>query len=46
MTTLRVILGDQCSEAIAALDGLDPARDMVLMAEVRAECTYVRHHKQ
>ena len=46
MTTLRVILGDQCSEAIAALDGLDPARDVVLMAEVRAECTYVRHHKQ
>jgi deoxyribodipyrimidine photolyase-related protein len=46
MTTLRIILGDQCSEAIAALDGLDPARDVVLMAEVRAECTYVRHHKQ
>jgi deoxyribodipyrimidine photolyase-related protein len=46
MTTLRVILGDQCSEAISALDGLDPERDVVLMAEVRGECTYVRHHKQ
>ena len=46
MTTLRVILGDQCAEALSALDGLDPARDVVLMAEVRAECTYVRHHKQ
>ncbi|MDP3417777.1 cryptochrome/photolyase family protein [Falsiroseomonas sp.] len=46
MTTLRVVLGDQCSEGLSALDGLDAARDVVLMAEVRAECTYVRHHKQ
>jgi deoxyribodipyrimidine photolyase-related protein len=42
--TLRMILGDQLSPTIAALDGLDPAHDVVLMAEVRAECTYVRHH--
>lgn len=46
MTTLRVVLGDQCSDGLSALDGLDPARDVVLMAEVRSECTYVRHHKQ
>jgi deoxyribodipyrimidine photolyase-related protein len=46
MTTLRVVLGDQLSDTLSALDGLDPARDVVLMAEVRAECTYVRHHKQ
>jgi deoxyribodipyrimidine photolyase-related protein len=46
VTTLRVVLGDQCSEGLSALDGLDPMRDVVLMAEVRAECTYVRHHKQ
>jgi deoxyribodipyrimidine photolyase-related protein len=46
MTALRVVLGDQCSATLSALDGLDPARDLVLMAEVRAECTYVRHHKQ
>jgi deoxyribodipyrimidine photolyase-related protein len=39
-----MILGDQLSPNIAALDGLDPAHDVVLMAEVRAECTYVRHH--
>jgi deoxyribodipyrimidine photolyase-related protein len=44
--TLRVLLGDQLSDAIAALDGLDPATDIVLMAEVRDECTYVRHHKK
>ena len=46
MTTLRLVLGDQCSRGLSALDGIDPARDLVLMAEVRAECTYVRHHKQ
>jgi deoxyribodipyrimidine photolyase-related protein len=46
LTTLRVVLGDQCSDGLSALEGLDPARDVVLMAEVRAECTYVRHHKQ
>lgn len=43
---LVVVLGDQCSESLSALEGLDPARDRVLMAEVRAECTYVPHHKQ
>lgn len=46
MTALRVVLGDQCSAGLSALDGLDAARDVVLLAEVRAECTYVRHHKQ
>ncbi|NKC34219.1 cryptochrome/photolyase family protein [Falsiroseomonas selenitidurans] len=46
MTALRLVLGDQCSHAIAALAGIDPARDLVLLAEVRSECTYVPHHKQ
>lgn len=41
---LRVVLGDQCTPGLSALDGLDPAADTVLMAEVQAECTYVRHH--
>ena len=41
--TLRVVLGDQLTPGIAALDGL-AAGDVVLMAEVMAECTYVRHH--
>jgi len=44
--TLRLVLGDQLSDNLAALDDLDPARDVVLMAEVRDECTYVRHHKK
>ncbi|TCH99956.1 cryptochrome/photolyase family protein [Roseococcus sp. SYP-B2431] len=43
---LRVVLGDQCSRSIAALQDLDPVHDVVLMMEVGAECTYVRHHKQ
>jgi deoxyribodipyrimidine photolyase-related protein len=45
VTTLRVVLGDQCSDSLASLDGFAPG-DVVLMAEVRAECTYVRHHQQ
>ncbi len=44
--TLRLVLGDQLSPRIAALRGLDPPQDVVLMAEVMAEATYVRHHKK
>ena len=44
--TLRLVLGDQLSDGLSALSDLDPSRDVVLMAEVRAEATYVRHHKQ
>jgi len=43
---LRLVLGDQCSRSLSALADLDPARDVVLMMEVDAECTYVRHHPQ
>ena len=43
---LRLVLGDQLSESLAGLRDLDPAADTVLLAEVMAECTYVRHHKQ
>ena len=43
---LRVVLGDQCSRGLSALSDLDPEKDVVLLAEVEAECTYVRHHKQ
>ena len=46
MTTLRLILGDQLSHAIASLRDLDPERDTVLLAEVAAEATYVPHHQQ
>jgi len=44
--SLRLVLGDQCSLSLSALEDLDPKRDVVLMMEVQAECTYVRHHPQ
>lgn len=40
MGCLRLILGDQLSHRITALDGLDPAQDVVMLAEMMAECTY------
>ncbi len=43
---LRIILGDQLSPGISALQGIDPGSDIVLMMEVMAETTYVPHHKQ
>ncbi len=42
--TLRVVLGDQVSPGIASLEDLDLRYDVVLMAEVMDECTYVPHH--
>jgi len=44
--TLRLVLGDQLSRSLASLRGLDPLHDVVLMAEVDDEATYVQHHKQ
>ncbi len=46
MSTLRVVLGDQCSAGLSALADLNPETDTVLMAEVLSECTYVRHHQK
>lgn len=46
MTTLVSILADQLTLDLASLRGLDPASTVILMAEVRAEATYVRHHKK
>ena len=46
MKTLRFILGDQLSRSISSLEGCDRNRDIILMAEVSGEATYVRHHKQ
>ena len=41
---LILILGDQLSEGIAALRAADKAQDVIVMAEVMAEGTYVAHH--
>ena len=43
---LRLVLGDQLTETLSALDGADPARDVVLMVESRVEATAWKHHKQ
>ena len=46
MKTLRLVLGDQLSRDLPSLIDMDPAQDMVLIAEVMAEVTYVKHHKR
>ena len=43
---LRLVLGDQLTRGVTSLRGADPDRDVILMAEVWDEATYVRHHKQ
>jgi len=44
--SLVVILGDQLTPSVAALKAAVPGRDLVLMAEVMEEATYVRHHQK
>jgi deoxyribodipyrimidine photolyase-related protein len=44
--TLVVLLGDQLTRGQGALTGARKAQDVVLMAEVAEEATYVRHHKK
>ena len=46
MRNLIYVLGDQLSLNISSLQGADPAQDVVLMAEVMEEATYVKHHKK
>lgn len=46
MTTLVLLLGDQLSRDLSALDGFDNDTGIVLMVEVAEEANYVRHHKQ
>ncbi len=46
MGCLRVILGDQLSASISSLRDCDRQNDVVLMCEVLAETTYVKHHKK
>jgi deoxyribodipyrimidine photolyase-related protein len=46
VSSLCLILGDQLSESISSLQGLDKNRDLVLLCEVQEEATYVRHHQK
>ncbi|MEK9719385.1 MAG: cryptochrome/photolyase family protein, partial [Candidatus Puniceispirillum sp.] len=46
MKTLRLVLGDQLGRDLPSLATLDPATDLVVMAEVMDEVTYVKHHQR
>jgi len=46
MPALRLILGDQLNLNISCLQDIDKECDRVIMAEVREEATYVKHHKK
>ena len=44
VTRLVLVLGDQLTDALSALKAADKATDVVVMAEVAEEATYVQHH--
>ncbi|MGE6697316.1 cryptochrome/photolyase family protein [Hyphomonas sp. NPDC076900] len=46
MGTLRLVLGDQLSPDLSSLRDADKSCDVILIAEVMEEATYVRHHKK
>ncbi|MFC3121688.1 cryptochrome/photolyase family protein [Agaribacter flavus] len=46
MAKLCLILGDQLSLDTSSLQKIDRNKDWVLMAEVREEASYVKHHKK
>jgi len=46
VNALVLILGDQLSHDVSSLRDFDPETDVILMAEVAQETTYVLHHKQ
>ncbi len=44
MSRLVLVLGDQLSSSLSALQAADKAQDVVVMAEAADETAYVRHH--
>lgn len=46
MANLILILGDQLSPRLSALDGADKENDLIVMAEVHSEASYTNHHKK
>jgi deoxyribodipyrimidine photolyase-related protein len=46
LATLRIVLGDQLSLDLSSLNDARKNEDLILMCEVQAEATYVRHHKK
>jgi deoxyribodipyrimidine photolyase-related protein len=43
---LRLVLADQLTPSLASLQDCDIRHDWILMAEVKTEATYVKHHKK
>lgn len=46
MSVLRLVLGDQLSLSISSLSDCNQKTDVILLCEVRAETSYVKHHKK
>ena len=46
MANLILILGDQLTADISALDRADRQHDRIVMAEVHDEASYTNHHKK
>lgn len=46
MAALILVLGDQLTETLPAITDAVKTTDTILMAEVREEATYVKHHKK
>jgi deoxyribodipyrimidine photolyase-related protein len=44
--SIILVLGDQLTRDVSSLAASDPSQDVVLMAEVMDEASYVRHHKK
>ena len=46
MASLILVLGDQLTDNLPAIANATKTQDTILMAEVREEATYVKHHKK
>lgn len=46
MAKLILLLGDQLSHSMSSLEHVNKEQDLILMAEVRSEASYVKHHKK
>ena len=46
MAALILVLGDQLTATLPAISEATKSTDTILMAEVREEATYVKHHKK
>src|SRR5690606_38382892 len=46
MANLILILGDQLSQAISAMENADKTSDLLVLVEVQHEASYTYHHKK